>query len=101
MQRCVIIGNANINNYDKVRKYINQDDFFVFCDGGLKHRKDLGVEPNECVFIGDSGMDAATAVNAGCTGIGVLWGFREEDELIQNGANYIVHKPCEILEVIK
>jgi len=51
MQRCVIIGNANINNYDKIREYINQDDFFVFCDGGLKHRKDLGVEPN--LIVGD------------------------------------------------
>lgn len=67
----------------------------------LKIINDLGVTPDECVFIGDSGMDAATAVNAGCIGIGVLWGFREEDELRQNGANYIVSKPCEILEVIK
>lgn len=51
MQRCVIVGNANINNYDKVLEYINQDDFFIFCDGGLKHRKSLGVEPN--LIVGD------------------------------------------------
>ena len=67
----------------------------------LKIISDLGVKPEECVLIGDSGMDAAAAVNAGCTGIGVLWGFREEEELIQNGANYIVSSLDEILEVIK
>lgn len=67
----------------------------------LKVIEDLGVAPDECVFIGDSGMDAATAVNVGCKGIGVLWGFREENELRENGADIIVRKPFEILEAIK
>ena len=51
MQRCVIIGNANINNYDRIREYINEDDFFIFCDGGLKHRDTLNIEPN--LIVGD------------------------------------------------
>ena len=51
MQRCVIIGNANINNYDKIQKYLKADDFFIFCDGGLKHRTALGIEPD--LIIGD------------------------------------------------
>lgn len=62
---------------------------------------ELGVEPYECVLIGDSGMDAKAAVNAGCIGIGVLWGFRGEEELKANGARYIVNKPYEITEIIK
>lgn len=51
MKRCVIIGNANINNYEKIKKYLTSDDFYVFCDGGLKHRKYLNVEPN--LIVGD------------------------------------------------
>ena len=67
----------------------------------LKVMGDLEVLPKESVFIGDSGMDAANAVNAGCIGIGVLWGFRTEDELRSCGADYIVSKPCEILNVLE
>ncbi len=62
---------------------------------------ELGVKPNECVFIGDSGMDMAVAKNAGCIALGVLWGFRKEDELRENGADYIVSAPSEILNQIK
>ena len=66
----------------------------------LKTMGEMGVKPEECVFIGDSGMDAATAVNIGCVGIGVLWGFRTEDELLDNGAKFIVEKPNRILDII-
>ena len=62
--------------------------------------KSIGVEPYECAFVGDSGMDMQTAVNAGCLPIGVLWGFRGKDELLQNGAKYLVSKPNEILEIL-
>ncbi len=61
---------------------------------------ELGVKPSECVFIGDSGMDMAVAKNAGVSGIGVLWGFRTETELLENGADYIVKSPKEIREII-
>lgn len=60
----------------------------------------LGVEPSECVFIGDSGMDVATAVNSGAVPVGELWGFRKEDELRANGAKYIIQKPQELLNLI-
>ena len=66
----------------------------------MKTMGEMGVKPEECVFIGDSGMDAATAVNIGCVGIGVLWGFRTEDELLDNGAKFIVEKPNRILDII-
>lgn len=62
---------------------------------------DLGVKPQECVFVGDSGMDTATAVNAGCYPLGVLWGFRSKAELLENGARSLANKPSEIIEIIK
>lgn len=67
----------------------------------LKVINELGCTREETVFIGDSGMDSKTAVNAGCTGIGVLWGFRDKSELIENGADYTVKKPNEILKILE
>ena len=60
----------------------------------------LGVEPSECVFIGDSGMDMKTAKNAGCIAVGVLWGFRGKDELLLNGADFFVEKQTELAPLI-
>ena len=62
---------------------------------------ELGVKPEECLFIGDSGMDMAVAKNAGCVAVGVLWGFRKEDELRENGADYIVSAPQDILGILR
>ena len=67
----------------------------------LMAMEELGVKPEECVFLGDSGMDVATAVNSGAVPIGELWGFRKEDELLANGAKYIISKPQELLDIIK
>lgn len=63
--------------------------------------KELGETPDTCVLVGDSGMDMAAAVNAKTAGIGVLWGFRTEEELFQNGAKYIAQAPAQIYEIIK
>lgn len=63
--------------------------------------KELGVTPEECVFIGDSGMDVATGVNSGALPVGELWGYRAEDELRENGAKYIISRPEELLSVIE
>ena len=41
-----------------------------------------------------------TAENAGLRSIGVTWGFRDEDVLRKNGADFIVHYPSEILKIL-
>jgi len=46
MKRYVVIGGAQIGNYDVIRKYLGPQDYYVFCDCGLKHRESLGVEPD-------------------------------------------------------
>lgn len=63
--------------------------------------KNFKISAKECAFVGDSGMDAATAVNAGCIPIGVLWGFRKEDELLKNGAEYTVNSADELEQLLK
>ena len=60
----------------------------------------LGVKPDDCAFVGDSGMDMAAAKNSGCLAVGVLWGFREMKELSDYGADYVVNSPFEILQII-
>ena len=66
----------------------------------LEVMQKLGVKPEESVFIGDSGMDMKTAKNAGCVALGVLWGFRGKEELIENGADYLVESQEELAPLI-
>ena len=55
----------------------------------------------EVYFVGDTMVDMQTAKNAGMIAIGVLWGFRDEKELRDFGADFIVSNPLEILKIIK
>ena len=66
----------------------------------LRTMEFLGVKPCECVFVGDSKMDVMTGVNSGAYPVGVLWGFRKEDELISGGAKSIIKQPKELLAII-
>lgn len=60
----------------------------------------IGVKPKECVFVGDSKMDVLTGVNSGAFPVGVLWGFRSIDELIEGGAKKTIKEPKELLAII-
>lgn len=51
MRRCVIVGGADIERYDRIRVRLREDDFFICCDSGLKHRAGLGIIPN--LIVGD------------------------------------------------
>lgn len=51
MNRCVIVGGADINNYEYIRNGLFEDDFIVFCDSGLKHLENLQVQPS--LIVGD------------------------------------------------
>ena len=59
-----------------------------------------GVEPSETLHIGDSGVDMQTAKAAGVRAVGVTWGFRSRDELVESGADVIVDSPKQILDLI-
>ncbi len=51
MQRCVIVGGAGIREYQRIRESLRADDWFVYCDGGLRHVQELGREPD--LIVGD------------------------------------------------
>ncbi|WP_164661592.1 HAD-IA family hydrolase [Tropicibacter sp. Alg240-R139] len=42
---------------------------------------EAGVEPANCVMIGDTSFDMDMAAAAGVTGVGVSWGYHSESEL--------------------
>lgn len=61
----------------------------------------LRVLPEETAYLGDTSVDMETAVNAGALPIGVLWGFREKAELVENGARVLLEHPGELLEKVE
>ena len=61
---------------------------------------ELGFSPSDCLYIGDSDVDVFTAKNAGVDMLGVEWGFRGRDELINTGADAVVSTAAQILEYI-
>ncbi len=68
--------------------------------GALMAAKKMNLSPKELMFVGDSGVDMETAKNAGMFGIGVLWGFRDAEELKANGAKEIISEASELLNHI-
>ncbi|MBE6767212.1 MAG: HAD family hydrolase [Ruminococcaceae bacterium] len=62
--------------------------------------KELGVRPEECVFMGDSDVDILTGIRSGANAVGETWGFRDRALLKSVGAKTIIDHPMELLEVI-
>lgn len=52
----------------------------------------------DIAFVGDGDTDIQTAIAAGITPIGVLWGFRSQEQLKKAGASYFVSTPGELLD---
>ncbi|PIE56786.1 MAG: HAD family hydrolase [Desulfobulbus propionicus] len=61
----------------------------------------LGLDPASILYVGDSSTDMQTATAAGMDAVGVLWGFRDKAELIENGARYLVHHPEELAALVQ
>ena len=57
----------------------------------------FGSEPSSCLLVGDSSVDMKTGKNGGMTSLGVSWGFRSRQELIDSGADLIIDHPSELL----
>lgn len=68
--------------------------------GALRLAEKMDVLPRECIYIGDTNTDMQTGRNAGMYTIGVLWGFRDREELEKAGADIIVSSPADILKIL-
>jgi phosphoglycolate phosphatase len=58
------------------------------------------VARDEVLYVGDSGVDMRTALAAGVRSVGVTWGFRSREELIETGAKHLVDRADEILKLL-
>ena len=52
------------------------------------------------LYVGDTKVDMLTGKAAGLFTVGVTWGFRDEQELRDNGSDAIVHEPMAILDLL-
>jgi len=69
--------------------------------GVLAIAASLGVKPEEVAYLGDTQVDMLTAKNAGFYPVGVLWGFRDKQELLDNGAQVLLYRPEELLTKVE
>jgi HAD superfamily hydrolase (TIGR01509 family) len=63
--------------------------------------KAMGVDPAECLMIGDTTIDIRTGLAAGAQTVGVLCGFGMEDELRRAGAGLILRTTSDLLAVLQ
>lgn len=68
--------------------------------GALNIIDALKLSKEEIIFIGDTPTDIKTAQNAGVLCIGVAWGYRGAQELIDAKANFVVKTPYELTELL-
>ncbi len=61
----------------------------------------LDVTNDEVLYVGDSDVDMITAANASLKSVGVTWGFRDRECLKNNGANYVIDTPFQLLNILK
>lgn len=110
----VILSNKPHSTAIKISDTLFGSDLIKHCFGGrdgIKLKPDpsalfeiidlLGVKGEECLYIGDTSTDMKTGKNADVFTVGVLWGFRGREELESSGADAIISKPGELIDIIK
>ena len=61
----------------------------------------LRVPQAECLYVGDTSTDMQTAVAASLYPTGVLWGFREREELVEHGARSLLKHPRDLMTLLE
>lgn len=69
-------------------------------DGVYYALEQMGVSREEAVFVGDSEVDILTAKNANVDAIGVLWGFRDLEDLETVGVQKTVKTVPELEKIL-
>ena len=61
----------------------------------------MGVTPDQVVYVGDSGFtDMKFGKASGFFSLGVTWGYRDEAELLENGADAVAHNAEEMTDIL-
>ena len=56
--------------------------------GDMVHKAMAAIGVESCLYVGDSEVDVLTAKNAGVPCLGVLWGFRDKEEMEAVGGEH-------------
>jgi len=67
--------------------------------GALQIAEELDILPGRFVYLGDTDTDMRTAIAAGMFAAGALWGFRDAEELLANGAQALLKTPLEVINL--
>lgn len=108
-----VLSNKPDRQTVKVVKAIFGEELFDYAQGqkeGIRRKPEpdgvwylmeqMHVSKEECLYIGDSEVDAATGRNAGLKTMGVLWGFRDRKTLETAGADDLIDRPDELLQFV-
>ncbi len=69
-------------------------------DGIFEALSALYSEKTTALYVGDSEVDIKTAQNAGIVSVGVSWGFRTKQVLIEAGADHLIDVPEELFTLL-
>ena len=69
-------------------------------DTVIQALEELGVAADKALYVGDMEIDIETARNSGTSSVAVTWGYRDRKVLEYSGAEYIIDKPQELLEIV-
>ncbi|KRB79386.1 haloacid dehalogenase [Sphingomonas sp. Root710] len=62
---------------------------------------DAGAQPETSVMIGDTSFDIGMGINAGCTTVGVAWGYHAPEELFDEGAHFVADHPGQLPDILR
>jgi len=68
--------------------------------GAVEITKILGIAPERFLYVGDTNTDMCTATAAGIYAVGVTWGFRKIEELLEHGAKSIIQRPSDLMKLL-
>ena len=66
----------------------------------LQAMADAGAAPATTAMIGDTSFDIGMGVAAGCTAIGVAWGYHDATELFDEGAHFVADRPDQLSAIL-
>ncbi|MHC5061748.1 MAG: HAD family hydrolase [Planctomycetota bacterium] len=111
--RLAVLTNKDQRDAERIIEHFFGTEAFEYVVGAVQNRglkpdiggtieiiESMGLGREEFMLIGDSTQDIQTAAAAGIRSVGVTWGFRSREDLAEAGADIIIERAEEILELI-
>ena len=105
----VVSNKPDIATKKLCRQYFGEEVFALGETGDIPrkpapdmlHRAMAAIGVDRCVYVGDSEVDVITANNTGVPCLSVVWGFRDKECLLENGATHICEDPRDLPRCLK